>query len=192
MNDFLLYTQLGLRHITDINGYDHILFIVAFSAAYAYADLLKLLVLITAFTLGHSLTLALSVLNIVAINANIIETLIPITILVTCLSNIFISKLNNKKQYAIVLFFGLIHGLGFSNYLKAILGQSGNIILPLFSFNVGLELGQIIIITLFFAIYTLIQKMFHVEHLRLMKVTSTLVGFAAIYLVFQFCTQLFS
>ena len=192
MNDFLLYTQLGLRHITDINGYDHILFIVAFSAAYAYADLLKLLVLITAFTLGHSLTLALSILNIVAINANIIETLIPITILVTCLSNIFISKLNNKKQYAIVLFFGLIHGLGFSNYLKAILGQSGNIILPLFSFNVGLELGQIIIITLFFAIYTLIQKMFHVEHLRLMKVTSTLVGFAAIYLVFQFCTQLFS
>ena len=192
MNDFLLYTQLGLRHITDINGYDHILFIVAFSAAYAYAEWRKLLVLITAFTIGHSLTLALSVLNIVAINANIIETLIPITILVTCISNVFISKSANERQYIVVLFFGLIHGLGFSNYLKAILGQSGNIILPLFSFNVGLELGQIIIIIIFFTIYTLIQKMFHVEHLRLMRVTSTLVALAAIYLVFQSCTQLFS
>ncbi len=192
MNDFLLYTQLGLRHITDINGYDHILFIVAFSVAYAYAEWRKLLVLITAFTLGHSLTLALSVLNIVAINANIIETLIPITILITCLSNIFTSKSANKTQYVVVLFFGLIHGLGFSNYLKAILGQSGDIILPLFSFNVGLELGQIIIIIIFFTIYTLIQKMFHVEHLHLMRATSTVVGCAAIYLVLQSCIQLFS
>lgn len=150
MNDFFIYFQIGFKHITDFKGIDHILFIAALCLRYQFSDWKKILILVTAFTIGHSITLVLSTLNLIKIQTIYIEFLIPITIIITAISNLFIKKFNFKKTsyliYYLALFFGLIHGLGFSNYLKSLLGSEENIILPLFAFNIGLEIGQIIIV----------------------------------------------
>ncbi len=165
---FKVYFEIGLKHIADLTAYDHILFIVALCSVYKLKEWRQILVLVTAFTIGHSITLALSALSIITINSALIEFLIPVTILLTALYNLlFISgndSLKSKKlpssvsiKYAIALFFGLIHGMGFSNYFKALLGQEANITLPLFAFNVGIEAGQLIIVgvMLIFSIFTM-------------------------------------
>lgn len=155
MSEFQLYFTLGKEHILDYaNGYDHILFVLALCAMYLMRDWKKILILITAFTVGHSITLALSTLSIVSVEAELIEFLIPLTIFITAVSNIFRkeehqSTLSLQLNYAYALFFGLIHGLGFSNYLKSILGKDQSIIKQLLAFNIGLELGQIIIVAIF-------------------------------------------
>lgn len=151
MSEFSLFFGLGMEHILDINGYDHILFVIALCAIYAVHEWKNVLVLVTAFTLGHSVTLALSTLNIVNIDTGIIEFLIPVTIFITAAVNIY-RKDNapNKKalqlNYWFAAFFGLIHGLGFSNYLKSLLGKDSSIVTQLLAFNLGLEVGQIIIV----------------------------------------------
>ena len=149
MQDFPLYFELGWQHILDWQGYDHILFVVVLCCSTTLADWKKILVLVTAFTLGHSITLALSALKILSINTALIEFLIPVTILVTAAANLKQKKATKKGilfLYLMALFFGLIHGLGFSNYLKSLLGKSSNIIAELFAFNAGLEFGQLIIV----------------------------------------------
>ncbi len=148
MSDFQLYLLTGFEHISDLKGYDHILFIMALCAVYQFKDWKKLLVLVTAFTLGHSITLALATLQIVKVNSAFIEFLIPITILLTCFLNFFRKEgiKNENTRYFFAVFFGLIHGLGFSNFLIALLGQAESLLLPLFAFNVGLELGQLLIV----------------------------------------------
>jgi len=149
MQDFTLYFDLGLHHILDWQGYDHILFVMALCGIYTLKDWKKVLILVTAFTIGHSITLALSVLNIVHFNSKIIEFLIPVTILITALSNILSKKSKPKSlkfKYFLALAFGFIHGMGFSNYLKSLLGKSTSIIGELFAFNIGLEVGQVIIV----------------------------------------------
>lgn len=151
MSTFQLYLQLGLQHIADWQAYDHIVFVLALCAAYSPREWKKLLVLVTAFTLGHSLTLALAVLEVLNLPAALIEALIPITIILTAAYNIATagSNLSAKQQiyhYFLAFDFGLIHGLGFSNYLRMLLGKSESILLPLFSFNVGLEVGQLLIV----------------------------------------------
>ncbi len=151
MNDFGLYFSLGRNHIADWQGIDHILFIAALCIRYQLANWRKILVLVTAFTIGHSITLALSVLNLVHYSSKWIEFLIPVTILITAFSNVFVKKFTFKSKfpfiYFMALFFGLIHGLGFSNYLKSLLGKDNNILLQLFAFNIGLEAGQLLIVT---------------------------------------------
>jgi hypothetical protein len=153
MSEFDLYFQLGREHILDIKGYDHILFVVALCSLYQLKHWKNVLILVTAFTIGHSITLALSTFNIVQLDKNLIELLIPITILITALMNIIVGpggKNNNTKlNYFFALFFGLIHGLGFSNYLKALLGGEDSVLVQLFSFNLGIELGQIVIVVAF-------------------------------------------
>jgi len=149
MQDFSIYFDLGLHHILDWNGYDHILFVMALCGIYTWKEWKKVLVLVTAFTIGHSITLALSVLNIVHFNTAIIEFLIPVTILITALTNIVTKKGKQKSinlKYLFALTFGFIHGMGFSNYLKSLLGKSTSIMAELFAFNIGLELGQVIIV----------------------------------------------
>ncbi|RYE28660.1 MAG: HupE/UreJ family protein [Sphingobacteriaceae bacterium] len=149
MPDFSLYFQLGLQHICDWKGYDHILFVTVLCGIYQLQDWKKVLVLVTAFTIGHSVTLALSVFNILRINTSLIEFLIPVTIVLTALNNIgkrSIPQKNSSITYFLALFFGLIHGLGFSNYLKSLLGRDTNIVAELFAFNIGLESGQILIV----------------------------------------------
>mgnify|MGYP001016839092 CR=1 FL=1 len=150
MNDFGLYFQLGWEHIADIRGYDHILFVAALCLRYLISDWKKVLVLVTAFTIGHSITLALSVLNLVTVSVEWIEFLIPVTIVITAFSNIFEKNFNFRTRlpliYFFALFFGLIHGLGFSNYLKSLLGKNSNIVGELLAFNLGLEFGQLLIV----------------------------------------------
>lgn len=149
MQDFNLYFDLGWHHILDWKGYDHILFLLALCGIYAISDWKRVLILVTAFTVGHSITLALSVLNVVHVNTALIEFLIPVTIMVTALSNIFNKKPKPKAiqlKYTLALAFGLIHGMGFSNYLKSLLGKSTSIVIELLAFNMGLEFGQILIV----------------------------------------------
>jgi hypothetical protein len=176
MSDFTLYLQIGLEHILDTKGYDHILFVIALCAIYTLKDWKKLLWLITAFTIGHSITLALATFKVVAINANIIEFLIPVTIIFTCITNFFYQPTENQyfsKQsfskhsfgeqgknifrYLITLVFGLIHGLGFSNFLISLLGKQANIGLPLLAFNIGLEIGQLVIVAILLIFISLLS-----------------------------------
>jgi len=153
MSLFELYFKLGLQHIADLKGYDHILFILTLCAVYSLKEWKKVLVLVTAFTIGHSLTLALATLDLIRVDGDLIEFLIPLTIFVTAIANLFVRKQKGNSglyylRYAAALFFGLIHGLGFSNYLRSLLGSERGLVLPLFSFNVGIEVGQIIIVSL--------------------------------------------
>ena len=149
MQDFWLYFQLGWQHILDWQGYDHILFVVVLCVTYAISDWRRVLILVTAFTVGHSITLALSVFKVITINTPLIEFLIPVTILITATANILNKKPKNRGtnfKYFLALFFGLIHGMGFSNYLKSLLGKSTSIVVELLAFNLGLEVGQVIIV----------------------------------------------
>ncbi|MCX6299208.1 MAG: HupE/UreJ family protein [Bacteroidetes bacterium] len=150
MNDFKLYLEIGFQHIANLRGVDHILFILALTIRFQFDDWRKVLILVTAFTIGHSITLALSVLNLVNYSAKWIEFLIPVTILITAFSNLFIKKFVFKTKFPLIyflaLFFGLVHGLGFSNYLKSLLGKDQSIISQLLAFNIGLELGQLMIV----------------------------------------------
>jgi len=163
-SEFVAYFRLGLGHIADLAAYDHILFIAALTAGYAISDWRRLLWLVTAFTIGHSITLALAPLDLLHVNSKLIETLSPSTILATALFCIadrregvearsrygYRGRSSGRGRdyvfYGIALIFGLIHGLGFSTYLRAILGAEQRITLPLFAFNVGLEVGQIFIV----------------------------------------------
>jgi hypothetical protein len=188
MSEFELYFGLGKDHILDyMNGYDHILFVVALCAMYMLRDWKKLLVLITAFTIGHSITLALATLQIVSVNQELIEFLIPLTILITAGSNIFrtteISDRTTYINYGYALFFGLIHGLGFSNYLKTILGRDKSIVSQLFAFNLGLEVGQIIIVGIFLLAAVILVDLFTVNRRDWKLVLSSAIAGIALVLV---------
>ncbi len=153
-SSFFVFLKLGVEHISDIKGYDHMLFIIALCAVYQLSQWKNILWLVTAFTLGHSVTLALSTLNILTLSPGLVEFLIPVTILLSSLVNIYFevrqSKRKKKKgwltKYLLALGFGLIHGLGFSNFLRAMLGGEESIVVPLLAFNIGLEIGQLIIL----------------------------------------------
>lgn len=154
MTDFQTFYQLGLEHILDKNGYDHIIFVIALCALYQAEDWKRVLVLVTSFTLGHSITLALSTFSIISIDSDLVEFLIPVTIFITAFANLFTKPDGHKvsiRNYAFAGFFGLIHGLGFSNYLKSLLGRDESIVTQLFAFNIGLEVGQIIIVAVLLA-----------------------------------------
>ncbi|MET4140508.1 HupE/UreJ family protein [Pedobacter sp. UYP1] len=167
MQDFPLYFELGWQHILNWKGYDHILFVIVLCGAYTLTDWKRVLLLVTAFTIGHSITLALSVLKVITVKTNLIEFLIPVTILVTAASNILGGKSSRPKgvqlKYILALFFGLIHGMGFSNYLNSLLGKSTNIVAELFAFNIGLEFGQIIIVTGILLISFILINIFKVK-----------------------------
>jgi len=168
MSIFYVYLQLGYGHIIDYQAFDHILFIITLTAVYLLADWKKVLLLVTAFTIGHTATLALSTLNIVSINSALVEFLIPLTIFITAIANIFekkadfSNKLHNFK-YLTALIFGLIHGLGFSNYLKSLLGMEQSLVKPLFAFNLGLEIGQIIIVLIILIVSTIAVNLIQIK-----------------------------
>jgi hypothetical protein len=166
MQDFPLYFQLGWQHILDWQGYDHILFVMVLCGTYTLPDWRKVLILVTAFTIGHSVTLALSVLSIIRINTPLTEFLIPVTILITAAANILSGKPGKKAprfKYFLALLFGLIHGMGFSNYLKALLGKSSSITAELFAFNVGLEFGQVLIVVAILITSFIVINLFKVK-----------------------------
>jgi hypothetical protein len=192
-SEFLVYARLGFEHIVDINGLDHILFLAALFAGFVWSEWKYVLLLITSFTVGHTTTLAIATLNIVSLDTNIVELLIPITIFATCLINVFgrnNSGLQGEKDvyvrrliYALTLLFGLIHGLGFSTFLRAILGAEESIIIPLLAFNIGLELGQIVLVGLFLFVTSAVLKTEIFDRRIWIIVISTCIGIASAVMV---------
>lgn len=189
MSEFQLYFGLGKDHILDYaNGYDHILFVIALCALYQLRDWKQVLILVTAFTIGHSVTLALSTFNIVNFKMELIEFLIPVTIFITAVSNLFkneetLSPRAMQLNYGYAAFFGLIHGLGFSNYLKSILGRDKSIVSQLFAFNIGLEVGQIVIVGIFLVAGFILVDLFGVSRRDWKMVISSAVAGIALILI---------
>ena len=187
MSDFRIFLELGWDHILQADGLDHKLFIIALASVYVVSDWKKVLILITAFTIGHSVTLAMATLGLIPFNDELIEFLIPVTIFLTALSNLFLKQhrvalRRIHTNYILALVFGLIHGLGFSNYLRAILGKDKEIVSQLLAFNLGLEIGQIIIVAVFLAITFIFVDIFGVSRRDWRLVISSAVGGIAFYL----------
>jgi hypothetical protein len=181
------YIQLGIEHILDLQGLDHLYFIVSFCLLYTMQDLRKIAALVTAFTLGHSITLALAALDIINVNPDLIEWLIPITILISCLLNYWTllkeSEYRTPKGYLIyfvILFFGLIHGLGFSNFLSSMLFEGESIVTPLLGFNIGIEAAQLIIVLMVLLFLSLSDRL-----LKWQKAIRLLLNTGVILLVLQ-------
>lgn len=153
---FQTYLTLGYEHILDPNGYDHILFIVALCAIYKLNEWKKVAILVTAFTIGHSLTLALAAMDVIRFPAVIIEFLIPVTIFLTAIYNVIDKPKTSSKylniNYLFALLFGLIHGMGFSNFFRSASMPGDSLIGQLFPFNVGVELGQLVIVAILLAV----------------------------------------
>ncbi len=149
MNDLVFYFSIGWGHIMNAEALDHIFFIAALAAIYMLKDWRQVLILVTAFSVGHTITLILSTKRIVEVNESWVEFLIPCTIVVTAISNLFQKSFSAKAiriNYFLALFFGLIHGLAFANVLRLILAPEQSFALSMFSFSVGLESGQILIV----------------------------------------------
>jgi hypothetical protein len=192
-SEFLVYLRLGFDHIADLSAYDHILFIVALSAGYGLAHWRQLLVLVTAFTVGHSVTLALATLRLISISSGLVEILIPLTILITGCYNAVEARgyrdatgprrRTHQIKYVMALGFGLIHGLGFSTFLRAVLGEEESIALPLFSFNVGLEVGQIGILSVVLLFTFAVIHWVRVERTSWVFLLSGVTGVAALALL---------
>lgn len=166
MSQFWIYFQIGLKHVLDINAYDHVLFLIALTVRYSFKDWKRILLLVSVFTIGHTLALILSVFGIIAIKVNIVEFLIPITILITALYHLFTAGKATKNDgvnviFFVTLFFGIIHGLGFSNYFKTILGGSpSSKLLPLGEFALGIEAAQLVVVFVVLVISYIVQTVF--------------------------------
>ena len=183
MSEFWLYFDLGTEHILDIKGYDHILFVISLCVLYSIVDWKKELILVTAFTIGHSITLALATLGIITMDLRLIEFLIPVTIFITAVSNLFSSETVERSKvqinYIYASFFGLIHGMGFSSYLKSLLGSDTSIFTQLFAFNLGIEVGQILIVGVFLGVTAIFQSIFWVSKRDwIMIISSAIAGIA--------------
>ena len=191
MSEFQAYLQLGFDHITDSNGYDHILFIMALCTIYTLVDWRKVVILVTAFTIGHSVTLALSTLNIISVKPALVEFLIPVTIMITACANFFYKQPKNTSsksgaftyRYPMAIVFGLIHGMGFSNYLRALLGKESDIIQPLLGFNIGLELGQLVIVFVILTIAFVLIELFKVQKIAWNQIVSGIIVGMALSLI---------
>jgi len=179
MTDFGFYFKLGWEHIISIDALDHILFVFVLAAIYMLKDWKKVLILITSFTIGHSITLALSTMNLIEVSSKWVEFLIPCTIFFTAIANFFYKNFTEKTislNYFLALFFGLIHGLGFANTLRFILAQDQSLGWSLFGFNVGLEAGQVIIVF----IILLLGQIF-IQHIKIARRDWVLFVSAAIF-----------
>ncbi|MFC7357823.1 HupE/UreJ family protein [Jejudonia soesokkakensis] len=165
MTDFWFYIQLGFNHVLDWNAYDHVLFILVLVAVYTFKTWKKALLLITLFTIGHSLSLLLANYNLVAIAGKWIEFLIPVTIIFAAIYNFIVAKKTHTNTryliYLITFFFGIIHGFGFASYYKMIYDETS--VTPLLSFALGIEASQIVIVLAVLAAAFLFQKILHVK-----------------------------
>ena len=166
MSDFWIYFEVGMRHVLNIFSYDHVLFLIALSVPYVIKDWKKILLLISLFTVGHTLALLLSLYGIIVVKVNLIEFLIPITILITAFFHLFTAGKSSKNESisvigVITLFFGIIHGLGFATYFKSIIGEtSDSKFLPLIEFATGIEAAQIIVVLIALIVAYCVQTLF--------------------------------
>lgn len=197
---FQTYLQLGFLHICNPRATDHLTFLLALCAPYVLADWRRVLALVTSFTVGHSLTLALATLRLVTFPPVIIEALIPVTIMATAAFNLARAgragapaaprrgpaSLLWTAPNALAAAFGLIHGLGFSNYLRELLGQQSRPVLELLAFNVGVELGQVLIVSVILALGALLLRGFGVAQRDwVLAVSGAALGVAALLLLQQ-------
>lgn len=165
LDNFWFNMQYGMNHVLDINAYDHVLFLLVLTVPYMFKDWKRVLLLVSMFTLGHTLSLVMAVYGIISVNAKLVEFLIPITIMVVALYNVFTAgkKAPSEKVgilFLSTLFFGLIHGLGFAREFKMFVGRSDSKLLPLVEFALGIELAQIIIVFVVLFIGFLCQTIF--------------------------------
>ena len=163
MQDFLFYLKLGWEHIISLDALDHQLFVLVLVAVYSVKDWKKILWLVTAFTIGHSITLAMSVLDLLRVPGNWVEFLIPVTIFITATDNILMRnrpKSLMQMNYYLALFFGLIHGMGFANTARVMMSEEQNIFMPLLGFNIGLELGQIVVVAIILIVQFILVDIF--------------------------------
>jgi HupE / UreJ protein len=181
MSEFFAFFQVGLHHILDINGYDHFLFLIALTVPYAFKDWKRVLLLISIFTLGHTLSLILSIFEVITVKGKLIELLIPITILITAIFNYFKAGKTSKNESIsavgfITLFFGIIHGLGFSSYIKNLLsGEPTDKLLPTIDFALGIEAAQIITAICVLLLSLVVQSFFRFSRRDFILVTSSFV-----------------
>jgi hypothetical protein len=189
MDDFTLYFKIGLHHVLDFSAYDHILFLIVLAVVFNFNQWKKVLWLVTLFTLGHSITLALSAFEIVRIQVDIIEFLIPLTIFITGLVNIITinkaPKENENINLLFALFFGLIHGLGFSNYFKMMVGREEDKLFPLVEFALGIEAAQIIIVLGVLSIGALILSIKKIKREYWILINSSIVILISIKMMFE-------
>lgn len=187
MQDFLFYLTEGWRHIISADALDHQLFILALLGLYSYSHFRKLLWLVTAFTVGHSITLALSVMKVFSINTQLVEILIPVTLIITCFVNLSKQKYNEGSwlRYCLVLLFGLIHGLGFANTLQFMLARTQSFGTSLFGFNVGLELGQLLVVAVILLVNYLWLKKIRLSLQIWNYLTSGLALCVALYILYS-------
>ncbi len=164
MSEWQLWIGTGIGHIADINGYDHILFVMLVVLSYPLKEWKKLLGLVTGFTVGHSISLALSVAQILSVNTYLVEIGIVLTILATAIYHMInyqTEVTEGKWLFFLIPFFGGIHGMGFSTLLRSMLGNSGDIAFPLLCFNLGLEIGQLMIVGFALLFSLLLTLFFH-------------------------------
>jgi HupE / UreJ protein len=188
MQDFWFYFVIGWDHIISTDALDHILFIIALCAIYQLQDWKEVLILVTAFTIGHSLTLVLSVLDIIRFPDRTVEILIPCTIVITALSNLVLRNISHKGMrinYFLALFFGLIHGMGFANTIRVMLASDQSIGMGLFGFNVGLEVGQIVVVTVLLVLAYLFVSVLNVARREWVIFLSAGVFSLALAMVFE-------
>lgn len=188
MNDFKLYFGLGVDHILTWEAMDHILFVAALCLRYQWTDWKKVAVLVTAFTIGHSITLALSALNYVHVSTKWIEFLIPLTIVATALNNLVQKKEDQQKKFPLIyffaLFFGLIHGLAYASSFLDLEGKEG-LISHLFAFNVGIELAQLFVVTGVLLLSFILIQLLKVSRPGWIRVASLLILVFSVNMAFQ-------
>ncbi len=161
-----MFFNIGLKHVLNFNAYDHVLFLIALSIPYAFKDWKRLLILVSLFTAGHTLALLLSVFGLIKVNVSLVEFVIPITILIVAFFNLFTSSKSNKNESitfiaVVTLSFGIIHGLGFSNYFNTILpGKSAQKLLPVSEFALGIEVAQATVIFVMLILSYIVQNFF--------------------------------
>ena len=179
MSLFETYLQLGIEHILDINARDHILFILVMVIVYRPTDWKSVIWIVTSFTIGHSLTLALAALDVVSVSTSLIEFLIAFTICVTAIENIWFPSTIQHRVWLSGIF-GLIHGMGFSNFLKAMLGASSDVIMPLFAFNIGVEVGQLVILVILFVVMWALTTALKIQTKLIITIVSAIVALQSI------------
>ncbi|MDR6300021.1 HupE/UreJ family protein [Mesonia maritima] len=180
MDQFWIYFKLGLTHVLDWNAYDHVLFLTVLVAAYTFYQWKQVLWLVTLFTIGHTLSLILAAYGIVKVDSGWVEFLIPITIFITALYNIFTVGKSNKRNgmnllFFSTLFFGVIHGLGFSSYFKLITEGTNSKLLPLLEFALGIETAQIIVVFVVLLLAFIFQSIFRFSKRDWVLVISSIV-----------------
>ncbi|WP_303316942.1 HupE/UreJ family protein [Flavivirga abyssicola] len=180
LGNFWFNVEYGINHVLDINAYDHVLFLIVLTVPYVFKDWKRVLLLVSIFTLGHTLSLVLAAYNVVRVNAQIIEFLIPITILVVALFNVFTAGKGAQKEkvgvlFLSTLFFGLIHGLGFAREFQMFLGDSDNKLVLLLEFALGIELAQVIIVFIVLFLGYIVQTIFRFSKRDWIMVISAIV-----------------